>query len=291
MRDALLILLGAAGLLSGPVASAQTPPASLKLQLPLPCSSRAYIYCGYQGQGGVYGSGPLHTGSDAYALDFTYAYTVYSPTNGLGKPIVAVAAGTVAEAGSFSGYGNTVLLSHSTTDGAYYSLYGHLQSCSVQKGQTVSQGQEIGKLGMSGGANGIAHLHFVMRKGGTVFSGPAIIPEPMSGHVGFKAETNYDVTCDAPSPKDAGKPLPDYGGGTPSSDSPLLFEAGLPPQDLSLSIEKGSNPIAPLRGSCALTEEGDAPSMLGPLLLGLLLLSRVSRARIARAGSRQEPRG
>lgn len=59
------------------------------------------------------------------------------------------------------GYGNYVIIQHS--DGKY-TLYAHMyeNSITVKAGDTVSQGQVIGKIGSSGNSTG-AHLHFEVR--------------------------------------------------------------------------------------------------------------------------------
>lgn len=61
------------------------------------------------------------------------------------------------------GYGNYVIIQHS--DGTY-SLYAHMyaDSITVKAGDTVAQGQVIGKMGSSGKSTG-AHLHFEIRVG------------------------------------------------------------------------------------------------------------------------------
>jgi len=53
-------------------------------------------------------------------------------------------------------YGQTVILDHGL---GLYSLYGHLSSLSVEKGQEVAQGQRLGQSGSTGLAGG-DHLHF-----------------------------------------------------------------------------------------------------------------------------------
>ena len=94
-------------------------------------------------------------------------------------PVIAAKAGTViyptdtsqtqfADNGHYGskdggGYGNYVIIQH---DNDTYTLYGHLaqNSITVKAGDTVSQGQVIGKLGHSGSSTG-PHLHFEMRVG------------------------------------------------------------------------------------------------------------------------------
>ncbi len=73
-----------------------------------------------------------------------------------GAAIVAANAGTVTLAGWNSGYGNCVIIDHG---GGKATLYGHMSSYSVSKGQTVSKGQRIGSVGSTGNSTG-PHLHF-----------------------------------------------------------------------------------------------------------------------------------
>lgn len=58
----------------------------------------------------------------------------------------------------FQGYGNIVYLKHQGS----YTLYAHLSSVLVAQGETVKQGQMIGKVGDSGSSRG-EHLHFETR--------------------------------------------------------------------------------------------------------------------------------
>lgn len=56
-------------------------------------------------------------------------------------------------------YGNAVKLRH---ENGMYTLYAHLAGLSVQTGDTVTRGQEIGFMGNTGNSYG-AHLHFEVR--------------------------------------------------------------------------------------------------------------------------------
>ena len=58
------------------------------------------------------------------------------------------------------GYGNYIIIAHSNN---YATLYAHLNSVTVEVGQTVSKGQLIGRMGNTGHSFG-AHLHFEVRK-------------------------------------------------------------------------------------------------------------------------------
>jgi murein DD-endopeptidase MepM/ murein hydrolase activator NlpD len=81
---------------------------------------------------------------------------------GTGTPIRAAKAGTATFAGTMSGYGNTVIVTH---PGGLSTLYAH-QSRLAVSGGAVSQGQVIGYVGSTGHSTG-PHLHFETRVGGT----------------------------------------------------------------------------------------------------------------------------
>lgn len=71
--------------------------------------------------------------------------------------------GVVTFAGYLGIYGNCVILDHGL---GLFSLYGHLSSMEVEKGQSVSRGQSLGRTGKTGLAAG-DHLHFTMLVQGT----------------------------------------------------------------------------------------------------------------------------
>lgn len=68
-----------------------------------------------------------------------------------GTPIKATAAGTVINAGYTAGNGNYVKIRH---NGTYTTQYLHMSKILVKRGQYVSQGQIIGKVGSTGLATG-----------------------------------------------------------------------------------------------------------------------------------------
>lgn len=86
------------------------------------------------------------------------------PVPVLGKPAVAADGGVVIEAsvGWNGGYGNVVKIQHSN---GLITVYAHLQTIKVSKGQKVSAGQTIGLIGNSGRSFG-PHLHFEVIKNG-----------------------------------------------------------------------------------------------------------------------------
>ena len=67
-----------------------------------------------------------------------------------GQPITAVHGGVVAYAELFSGYANLVIVEHA--DGAY-SLYGHLATTNVRKGDRVDAGTTLGTAGRNPAGN------------------------------------------------------------------------------------------------------------------------------------------
>jgi murein DD-endopeptidase MepM/ murein hydrolase activator NlpD len=73
----------------------------------------------------------------------------------LGTVIVPAAQGKVIFAGRKKKYGKTVLIQHRF----HQTLYAHLSSINVRRGEWVDLTQVIGKVGRSGNARGV-HLHF-----------------------------------------------------------------------------------------------------------------------------------
>jgi murein DD-endopeptidase MepM/ murein hydrolase activator NlpD len=88
--------------------------------------------------------------------DFHTGIDVRAPR---GQTIVASKNGTVVFAGWMGGYGRVVVLNHG---GGYTTIYAHCNSLLVKKGQSVSQGKAIARVGASGRATG-THLHFEVR--------------------------------------------------------------------------------------------------------------------------------
>lgn len=79
-----------------------------------------------------------------------------------GTPIVATAAGTVASADWYGGYGLCVTVDHGN---GYVTLYGHMSRITVSAGQAVQPGQTLGLVGSTGSSTG-PHLHYELRRDG-----------------------------------------------------------------------------------------------------------------------------
>jgi murein DD-endopeptidase MepM/ murein hydrolase activator NlpD len=108
--------------------------------------------------------------------------------NRIGTPVLAAAEGVVVVAGDdkkilyspyYNFYGNLVVIQHdlaleqpvSMADfpTPIYTLYAHLSEVKVEVGDKVGAGQEIGLVGMTGGATG-GHLHFEVRLGENTYA-------------------------------------------------------------------------------------------------------------------------
>ena len=83
--------------------------------------------------------------------------------NAIGTPILAVADGVVIDAGPTAGYGAWVKLRHA--DGTV-TLYGHVNTWLVSKGDRVMAGDQIATIGNRGNSTG-PHCHFEVLLNGT----------------------------------------------------------------------------------------------------------------------------
>lgn len=94
--------------------------------------------------------------------------------NKKGTDILAAERGTVIYTGKgFHGYGNLIVIEHGTE---WATLYAHLSEIDVHEGDTVTRGQEIGKMGRTGHATG-SHLHFELRHNRQPVNPMAYLPE------------------------------------------------------------------------------------------------------------------
>ena len=96
----------------------------------------------------ISGGSRMHTGVDIGASS--------------GTPIKAADAGVVVMAGPNGGYGNWTLIDHG---GGLATGYGHQSSIGVSRGQRVSRGEVIGRVGSTGASTG-PHLHWEVRVNG-----------------------------------------------------------------------------------------------------------------------------
>ena len=94
----------------------------------------------------IIGSWLMHAGRDLAAPE--------------GTPVVAALSGKVMSSGVAGGYGLAVELEHERP--RRRTLYGHLSELYVKPGETVRQGEVIGRVGSTGMSTG-PHLHFELR--------------------------------------------------------------------------------------------------------------------------------
>lgn len=96
-----------------------------------------------------YRNGKLHKGVDYFS--------------DMGGDVLAAGDGVIAEAVTRSDYGNMVVIDHGN---GVYTRYAHLArfGSGVREGATVSSGQTLGPIGMTG-ASSIVHLHYEVLTG------------------------------------------------------------------------------------------------------------------------------
>ncbi|MBR7070483.1 MAG: peptidoglycan DD-metalloendopeptidase family protein [Oxalobacter sp.] len=121
-------------------------------------------------------SSPLRTPLDNFRISSGFGYRIHPVTGGLkhhkgldmaaatGTPIHAAADGTIREAGWHGGYGNLVVIQHTSV---YATAYGHMSRIhpSMAPGLHVRQGDVIGYVGSTGMSTG-PHLHYEVRVNG-----------------------------------------------------------------------------------------------------------------------------
>jgi murein DD-endopeptidase MepM/ murein hydrolase activator NlpD len=80
-----------------------------------------------------------------------------------GAPVLAAIDGDVVWArDTQAGCGKGIGLSHTITSpkGSRFTLYCHLDAMDISRGQSVKRGQPIGRVGTTGNAFGVPHVHF-----------------------------------------------------------------------------------------------------------------------------------
>ncbi|GAX88548.1 M23 family metallopeptidase [Effusibacillus lacus] len=100
----------------------------------------------------------LHTG-----IDISGSY---------GSPVISTAKGVVTHAGWDGGYGISVTVDHGN---GLVTRYGHLSGVSVESGQAVKKGDQVGQMGSTGRSTG-THLHYEVIKDGVQVSPTQYLP-------------------------------------------------------------------------------------------------------------------
>ncbi len=91
----------------------------------------------------------------------------------VGSPLFAAKAGKVTFSGWDGNYGYAVVIDHGN---GFKTRYAHASALCVKQGQTVTQGQQVAKLGNTGRSTG-PHLHFEILKNGN-----QVNPAPYIGY-------------------------------------------------------------------------------------------------------------
>jgi len=129
---------------------ASTPDSARFLPAGLPLLAETYITSTFGYRTNPFGGGSyeFHNGVDFAAPE--------------GTPVYATASGTVGEMGWNPIFGLMVLIEHGN---GLHTLYGHLSSTYVQRGQYIEQGTLIGAVGSTGRSTG-PHLHYTVYRFG-----------------------------------------------------------------------------------------------------------------------------
>lgn len=93
-----------------------------------------------------------------------------------GTPIKATADGIVVHASPMGGYGNLVAIYHSN---GIVTRYGHLSKITVEQGQRVKRGDQIGNVGSTGRSTG-PHCHYEVRENDQTVDPQKYVKQPNS---------------------------------------------------------------------------------------------------------------
>jgi len=119
-----------------------------------------------------------------------------------GTPMYAIADGKVLEAKSGvtwgGAYGKAVIIDHGL---GVRVIYAHLSDIQVKKGQSVSEGEQIGKSGNTGNSTG-PHLHLEARVSPWRYANKDIDPGKLIGSV--KTKLSAKLTASKPDKRDTG---------------------------------------------------------------------------------------
>ena len=116
---------------------------------------------------------PVVGGNNYISQYFHYGHYAIDIAADYGTKVVAAASGTVIFAGwKNNGGGYQVWISHGS---GLYTTYNHMSAITVGRGQSVSRGQQVGRIGMTGNATG-PHLHFEVWRGPVWDGGTRVNP-------------------------------------------------------------------------------------------------------------------
>lgn len=125
------------------------------------------------GGGGSYYNRGHHVRGIVYALDLNYQEGHEGGDSDYGIPVRASTDGIVSFTGYVRGYGRMVKIDYMFGGHKYTTLVSHLATISVDIGEKVKQGQEIGGCGTTGRSSA-PHIHWELR-----MDDHCILPEPI----------------------------------------------------------------------------------------------------------------
>jgi murein DD-endopeptidase MepM/ murein hydrolase activator NlpD len=152
------ILVTQAGISVVSNALATRDPQSVQVDIHNPSTGAAIAHVDTTGIWPVRGVVTLEFGESDFPYQVMHTgIDIASPGGKIGDPVAAFMAGTVIYSSSDNlGFGNHVIIDHGNN---VTSIYGHLDTLGVVKGQRVQAGTIIGTRGTTGWSTG-PHLHF-----------------------------------------------------------------------------------------------------------------------------------
>ncbi len=166
--------------------------------LPYPAASTYRV-----SQGNCSAPGNGHRGTERYSYDFDMSVgTTFKATRG--GVIVHVEMSHVDGQVAASGFDNYIVVRHA--DGTH-GLYGHIthDGADVHEGDTVAQGQVLGRSGNTGNTNNFPHLHLsvhacdpVVRGSAACMTTPVTFRNTAANPGGLKVNVRYTALAFSP---------------------------------------------------------------------------------------------
>ncbi len=149
------------------------------------------------GGGGSYYNTGHHIRSVKYGLDLNNVEAGPGGDTDYGFPVRAATDGIVTLASTIKGYGRTVKIDYSYGGKKYTTLTSHLSTISVEVGERVRQGQEVGVCG-STGRSSAPHIHWELRVDGInespepIFENDSTVIQEIKNGQSFNSDNIYE---------------------------------------------------------------------------------------------------
>ncbi len=122
--------------------------------------------------------------TDPFSGEGTEFHTGVDISASTGTPVHATADGIVVSAGWSGGYGRLVIVDHG---GGTQTYYAHLSRLSVQAGEEVRRGEQVGLVGSTGRVTA-PHLHYEVRIGGAPVNPYRYLKTPVSQQASARSD-------------------------------------------------------------------------------------------------------